>query len=74
VVTNAHRINAGHYPQVRGLDDFFATDDAEEAARLTVDIAVRRIPAQFRPGSVWTPAGMCRYSPRCTADRPEPAR
>jgi exodeoxyribonuclease V alpha subunit len=49
VVTNAHRINAGNYPQVRGLDDFFffATDDAEEAARLTVDIAVRRIPARF---------------------------
>jgi exodeoxyribonuclease V alpha subunit len=49
VVTNAHRINAGAYPQVRGLDDFylFATDDAEEAARLTVDVAVRRIPARF---------------------------
>jgi exodeoxyribonuclease V alpha subunit len=49
VVTNAHRINAGTYPQVRDLDDFylFATDDAEEAARLTVDVAVRRIPARF---------------------------
>jgi len=49
VVTNAHRINAGHYPQLRGLPDFFLfpTDDAEEAARLTVDVAVRRIPARF---------------------------
>ncbi len=49
VVTNAHRINAGSFPQVRGLDDFFmfSTDDAEEAARLTVDVAVRRIPARF---------------------------
>ncbi|SDN73545.1 ATP-dependent RecD-like DNA helicase [Geodermatophilus sp. DSM 45219] len=49
VVTNAHRINAGSAPQVRGLDDFFlfGTDDAEEAARLTVDVVVRRIPARF---------------------------
>jgi exodeoxyribonuclease V alpha subunit len=49
VVTNAHRINAGSFPQVRGLDDFFLfpTEDAEEAGRLTVDVAVRRIPARF---------------------------
>ncbi|MGY1712734.1 ATP-dependent RecD-like DNA helicase [Geodermatophilus sp. SYSU D00758] len=49
VVTNAHRINAGRPPQVRGLDDFFlfSTDDADEAARLTVDVVVRRIPARF---------------------------
>jgi exodeoxyribonuclease V alpha subunit len=49
VVTNAHRINSGAQPQVRGLDDFFlfATDDAEEAARLTVDVVTRRIPARF---------------------------
>ncbi len=49
VVTNAHRINAGSYPQLRGLPDFFlfSTDDAEEAARLTADVAVRRIPARF---------------------------
>src|SRR5947208_3654407 len=49
VVTNAHRINAGSFPQVRGLDDFFlfSTEDAEEAARLTVDVVVRRIPARF---------------------------
>ncbi|MGY1640512.1 ATP-dependent RecD-like DNA helicase [Geodermatophilus sp. SYSU D00703] len=49
VVTNAHRINAGSSPQVRGLEDFFlfSTEDAEEAARLTVDVVVRRIPARF---------------------------
>jgi exodeoxyribonuclease V alpha subunit len=49
VVTNAHRINLGSPPQVRGLDDFFLfpTEDAEEAARLTVDVVVRRIPARF---------------------------
>lgn len=49
VVTNAHRINAGGYPQLRGLSDFFlfATNDTEQAAGLTVDVAVRRIPARF---------------------------
>ncbi len=49
VVTNAHRINAGSPPRVRGLEDFFLfpTEDAEEAARLTVDVVVRRIPARF---------------------------
>jgi exodeoxyribonuclease V alpha subunit len=49
VVTNAHRINAGSPPQVRGLDDFFlfSTDDPEETARLTVDVVTRRIPARF---------------------------
>src|SRR5947209_1732323 len=49
VVTNAHRINAGRPPEVRGLDDFFlfGTEDAEEAARLTVDVVTRRIPARF---------------------------
>ncbi|GAA1945283.1 SF1B family DNA helicase RecD2 [Amycolatopsis minnesotensis] len=49
VVTNAHRINAGDYPQVKGLDDFFlfSVDDSEEAAKMTVDVVARRIPAKF---------------------------
>ncbi len=49
VVTNAHRINAGEYPIVSGLADFFlfAEDDAEEAAKLTVDVVARRLPAKF---------------------------
>jgi exodeoxyribonuclease V alpha subunit len=49
VVTNAHRINAGEYPVVTGLPDFFlfAQDDADEAAALTVDVVARRIPAKF---------------------------
>ncbi len=49
VVTNAHRINAGEYPQVTGLPDFFlfAEEDAEEAAKLTVDVVARRLPAKF---------------------------
>jgi exodeoxyribonuclease V alpha subunit len=40
VVTNAHRINPGDYPQLRGLADFFLfhADDADTAAGLTVDV------------------------------------
>ncbi len=49
VVTNAHRINSGTPPITQGLADFFlfAEDDTEEAGRLTVDVAARRIPAKF---------------------------
>jgi exodeoxyribonuclease V alpha subunit len=49
VVTNAHRINSGTPPLTQGLPDFFlfAEEDAEEAARLTVDVVARRIPAKF---------------------------
>ncbi|WP_372447234.1 SF1B family DNA helicase RecD2 [Streptomyces flavofungini] len=49
VVTNAHRINAGQSPLTQGLDDFFlfVEDDTEEAGRLTVDVAARRLPAKF---------------------------
>ncbi|MEU9476703.1 ATP-dependent RecD-like DNA helicase [Streptomyces sp. NPDC048191] len=49
VVTNAHRINAGQHPLTDGLKDFFlfVEDDTEEAGRLTVDVAARRIPARF---------------------------
>ncbi|MFE1765257.1 ATP-dependent RecD-like DNA helicase [Streptomyces angustmyceticus] len=49
VVTNAHRINSGVPPLTTGLPDFFlfAEEDAEEAGRLAVDVAARRIPAKF---------------------------
>lgn len=49
VVTNAHRINRGDHPLVRGLDDFFlfAAEEAEDAARLTAEVVARRIPAKF---------------------------
>ncbi|MBT2441154.1 ATP-dependent RecD-like DNA helicase [Streptomyces sp. ISL-36] len=49
VVTNAHRINAGHAPVTTGLPDFFlfAEDETEDAARVTVEVAARRIPAKF---------------------------
>jgi exodeoxyribonuclease V alpha subunit len=49
VVTNAHRINAGEHPLTTGLADFFlfVAEDTEEAGRLTVDVAARRVPARF---------------------------
>jgi exodeoxyribonuclease V alpha subunit len=49
VVTNAHRINAGRPPVLRGLPDFFlfASDDPDTTAALTVDVACQRIPAKF---------------------------
>ncbi len=49
VVTNAHRINSGQHPVTDGMKDFFlfVEDDTEEAGRLTVDVAARRLPAKF---------------------------
>jgi exodeoxyribonuclease V alpha subunit len=49
VVTNAHRINAGHLPVTRGLADFFlfAADDPDQAADLVVDIVASRLPRRF---------------------------
>jgi exodeoxyribonuclease V alpha subunit len=49
VVTNAHRINAGHPPVTQGLVDFFlfTADDPEQAADLVVDIVANRLPRRF---------------------------
>ncbi|MEU3057772.1 SF1B family DNA helicase RecD2 [Streptomyces griseus] len=49
VVTNAHRINAGQPPLTEGLSDFFlfVEDETEDAGKLAVDVAARRIPAKF---------------------------
>ncbi|MFJ5935813.1 ATP-dependent RecD-like DNA helicase [Streptomyces sp. NPDC093071] len=49
VVTNAHRINAGTPPRTDGLPDFFlfAEEETEDAARVAVEVAARRIPARF---------------------------
>ncbi|PJE94152.1 ATP-dependent RecD-like DNA helicase [Streptomyces carminius] len=49
VVTNAHRINSGAPPLTQGLSDFFlfVEEDTEEAGKLTVDVAARRVPAKF---------------------------
>ena len=49
VVTNAHRINAGQMPHTKGMDDFFffAEEDPERVAELTVDIVANRLPRRF---------------------------
>ncbi|SDK97360.1 SF1B family DNA helicase RecD2 [Streptomyces indicus] len=49
VVTNAHRINSGIPPLTQGLGDFFlfVEEETEDAGRVTVDVAARRIPAKF---------------------------
>ncbi|MFC0601027.1 SF1B family DNA helicase RecD2 [Streptomyces palmae] len=49
VVTNAHRINTGVPPITQGMQDFFlfVEEDTEEAGKLTVDVAARRVPARF---------------------------
>lgn len=49
VVTNAHRVNSGVPPITSGMPDFFLfpQEDTEEAARLTVDVVARRVPAKF---------------------------
>ncbi|KAB8171132.1 ATP-dependent RecD-like DNA helicase [Streptomyces sp. 3MP-14] len=49
VVTNAHRINEGLPPVTSGLKDFFlfVEEDTEQAGRLAVDVAARRVPARF---------------------------
>jgi len=49
VVTNAHRINAGQMPVIKGLADFFLfpQDDTEQVADLVVDIVANRLPRKF---------------------------
>ncbi|WP_326598926.1 SF1B family DNA helicase RecD2 [Streptomyces sp. NBC_01803] len=49
VVTNAHRINSGMPPVTQGLSDFFlfVEEDTEEAGKLAVDVAARRVPEKF---------------------------
>ena len=49
VVTNAHRIKAGSWPETRGLSDFFLfrEEEPERVAELVVDIVARRLPRRF---------------------------
>jgi exodeoxyribonuclease V alpha subunit len=49
IVVNAHRVNAGSPPRLRGFPDFywFACDDTEQTAALTADIVANRIPRRF---------------------------
>jgi exodeoxyribonuclease V alpha subunit len=49
VVVNAHRINAGRPLLLKEFADFhfFIEDEAEDAAKLVVDLAVHRVPRRF---------------------------
>lgn len=49
IVVNAHRINSGDFPQLKGFPDFyfFACDDTEATAPLVVDLAAHRVPLKF---------------------------
>jgi exodeoxyribonuclease V alpha subunit len=49
IVVNAHRVNAGQFPHLRGYPDFFffPCEDTEQAAALAVEVATRRIPRKF---------------------------
>ena len=49
IVVNAHRVNDGRHPLLRGFGDFFwfSCEDGEQTAGLVVDIVARRIPARF---------------------------
>ena len=49
IVVNAHRVNAGEMPLLRGFGDFFwfSCEDGEQTAGLVVDIVARRIPSKF---------------------------
>ncbi len=46
IIVNAHKINAGEMPDLRGGSDFFfiRSDTATESAKLTVDLITRRLP------------------------------
>ncbi|MDR2124254.1 MAG: ATP-dependent RecD-like DNA helicase [Desulfovibrio sp.] len=54
IIVNAHRINQGEAPEMRGsgpgLSDFYfiRRDDPEEAAQMIVELVAKRIPARFR--------------------------
>ena len=49
IVVNAHRVNGGSPPRLRGFPDFFwfTCEDTEETAALTADIVAHRIPRRF---------------------------
>ena len=49
IVVNAHRVNAGQFPQLKGFPDFFffPCEDTEATAQLVVDLVAKRVPAKF---------------------------
>ena len=65
IITNAHRINKGQFPEFpKGARDFFmfTKDDPDEAATLIVDLVSQRIPRKFgvRPSDIQVLAPMYR--------------
>jgi exodeoxyribonuclease V alpha subunit len=65
IVTNAHRINKGQFPEFpQGAHDFFmfTKDDPDEAAALIVDLVSSRIPKKFglKPSDIQVLAPMYR--------------
>jgi exodeoxyribonuclease V alpha subunit len=65
IVTNAHRINKGQFPEFpKGAHDFFmfTQDDPEQAAALVVDLVSNRIPKKFglKPAGIQVLAPMYR--------------
>ncbi|HZM83363.1 MAG TPA: ATP-dependent RecD-like DNA helicase [Candidatus Limnocylindrales bacterium] len=49
IVVNAHRVNAGEFPRLKGFVDFFffKCEETEETAPLVVDLVSRRVPGKF---------------------------
>ncbi|WP_246001474.1 SF1B family DNA helicase RecD2 [Allorhizocola rhizosphaerae] len=49
IVVNAHRINRGEFPQLKGFPDFFffSCEDNDAVAPLIVDLAAKRVPRRF---------------------------
>jgi exodeoxyribonuclease V alpha subunit len=49
IVVNAHRVNAGEFPRLKGFPDFFffPCEDTEATAPLVVDLVASRVPAKF---------------------------
>ena len=65
IITNAHRINKGQFPDFpKGARDFFmfTKDDPDEAAALVVELVSSRIPKKFglRPSDIQVLAPMYR--------------
>ena len=65
IVTNAHRINKGQFPEFpKGARDFFmfTQDDPDKAAALVVDLVSSRIPKKFglKPSDIQVLAPMYR--------------
>ncbi len=49
IITNAHRINAGEFPELGGDDFFFVKeDDAEKLSLEIVDLVKNRLPKRYR--------------------------